>query len=259
MTGIASPKHLLASIHDVGPGSEAAVLRLAELLERRLGGPRFAMLVVPDHWGRHPLSQDRLFQARLRSWADSGIEMFVHGWFHKDDSENGGGQHRGAARLKARHMTAGEGEFLGLDEATALSRMLDGKALLEDVIGRPAAGFVAPAWLYGDGARAALRKAGLPIVEDHWRVWSAKSDATLAKGPVITWASRSTARTASSLAFAALARRVLPMMETVRVAVHPGDVTKKSLIASIDTTLKRFAATHTPSKYQDLCDSMAEQ
>lgn len=240
-------KRLLASIHDVGPGFERQVEQLCALLEARLGGPRFAMLVVPDHWGRHPLSEAKAFQAKLRAWSDAGVEMFVHGWFHRDLAE-----HSGVAQFKARHMTAGEGEFLGLDEATALQRMRDGKALIEDVIGRGTAGFIAPAWLYGEGARAALRQAGFALAEDHWKVWDARSGAVLAKGPVVTWASRSTMRTASSLAFAALARQALPWMSTVRIAVHPGDVTKDALLASIEATLRRFVRTHSPSRYGEL-------
>lgn len=240
-------RRLLASIHDVGPGFERQVEQLCTLLEARLGGPRFAMLVVPDHWGQHPLRDAQAFQSRLRAWSDAGIEMFVHGWFHRDAAE-----HSGVAQFKARHMTAGEGEFLGLDEAAALQRMHDGKALIEDVIGRETAGFIAPAWLYGKGAHCALRKAGFALAEDHWKVWDPRTDTVLAKGPVITWASRSTMRTASSLAFAALARQILPWMQTVRVAVHPGDVTKDSLLASIDATLQRFARTHLPSRYGEL-------
>lgn len=240
-------KRLLASIHDVGPGSEAAVDILAELFDRRLGAARFAMLVVPDHWGRAPLKAAPQFQARLRAWSDAGVEMFVHGWFHRDLAE-----HTGIARIKARHMTASEGEFLGLDEAQALARMEQGKALVEDVIGRPAAGFIAPAWLYGQGARAALRRSGLPLAEDHWRVWDTASERVLVRGPVITWASRSRARTASSLAFAGLARFALPMTRTVRIAVHPGDVTKPQLIASIDATLTHFVRTHKPSRYAQI-------
>ena len=247
MSQFTSHKRLLASIHDVGPGSERQVEQLGALLEARLGGPRFAMLVVPDHWAHHPLRENHAFQAKLRAWADAGIEMFVHGWFHRDVAE-----HDGLARWKARHMTAGEGEFLGLDEATAQQRMRDGKALIEDIIGRDCAGFIAPAWLYGDGARAALKQAGFALAEDHWKVWDAQSESVLLKGPVITWASRSAMRTASSLAFAALARQVLPWTRTVRIAVHPGDVTKDSLLRSIDATLQCFAQTHRPSRYADI-------
>jgi predicted deacetylase len=244
---MSSPRRLLASIHDVAPGFEEPVDRLVELLERRLGGSRFAMLVVPEHWAGSPLRASPAFQRQLRKWADSGIEMFVHGWFHQDRSA-----HRGVARFKARHMTASEGEFLGLDEAEALRRMVEGKALIEDAIGRPAAGFVAPAWLYGPGALAALAHSGMPLAEDHWRVWETGSQRVLVRGPVITWASRSSARAASSCAFAALARVALTRLPTVRIAVHPGDVTREDILASIDKTLTRFVCTHQPSGYADI-------
>jgi hypothetical protein len=243
----ATGKHLLVSIHDVGPRFAREVDQLAEKLSDLLGGPRFAMLVVPDHWGMAPLAEDRAFQARLREWSDAGVEMFVHGWFHRDVAS-----HSGAASFKARHMTAGEGEFLGLSEADARQRMEDGKALVEDVIGRPAAGFVAPAWLYGPGARAALRSSGFGLAEDHFRVWRPDDGEVLARGPVITWASRSTIRTASSIAFAVLARTALHLLETVRIAVHPGDVTKGSLLASIDATVTSFARHRMAGRYADL-------
>ena len=245
---MSSTKRLLASIHDVGPRFEAEVEHLADLLESRLGKGHFAMLVVPDHWGAAPRREDRAFQSRLRAWSERGIEMFVHGWFHRDTV-----QHSGAASFKARHLTAGEGEFLGLDEATALRLMREGKALVEDVIGREVAGFIAPAWLYGEGSLSALRQSGFALAEDHWKVWNASDQRVLARGPVITWASRSTARTASSLAFAALARTVLPhALDTVRIAVHPGDVTKPSILSSIDSTLSRFARSHRPARYTEL-------
>lgn len=240
-------KRLLVSIHDVGPASGGEVEQLAARLGDLLGGARFAMLVVPDHWGERPLAGDRAFAARLRAWADEGVEMFVHGWYHRDR-----GEHAGLAGFKARHLTAGEGEFLGLSQSEAARRMADGKALIEDIIGRPVAGFVAPAWLYGPGALAALAAAGFALAEDHMRVWRPASGATLARGPVITWASRTRLRTASSLAFAALARTALQPLKTVRIAVHPGDVTKPSLLASIDRTIAAFARSRPASRYASL-------
>jgi predicted deacetylase len=240
-------KRLLASIHDVGPGFADAVNRLAERLESSLGGPRFAMLVVPDHWGTHPLIRGSAFAGNLRRWAERGVEMFVHGWYHKDTA-----QHTGLNRLKARHMTASEGEFLGLSEHDAAVRMADGRALIEDITGVAVCGFVAPAWLYGAGARAALQRSGFVLAEDHFRVWSPATETTLARGPVVTWASRSRARTASSLIFAALARRALNPLATVRVAVHPGDVTKPKILSSIDATLTGFARRRQIGRYLDL-------
>lgn len=238
---------LLVSIHDVGPGFEREVDRLAGLLTDTLGCARFAMLVVPDHWGCHPIRSGTPFANRLRAWSESGIEMFVHGWYHKDTVE-----HRGISGLKARYMTAGEGEFLGLSYSEAARRMEDGRALVEDIIGRKAAGFVAPAWLYGSGAMNALRESPFDIAEDHMKVWIPQTGKVVARGPVITWASRSTARTASSLAFAALARHMLHPLRTVRVAVHPGDVAKDSILSSIEKTLRCFARSRPAGSYGSL-------
>lgn len=235
---------LLVSIHDVGPRFEREVDLLAERLGRALGGARFAMLVVPDHWRAAPLGRASAFQARLRGWADEGVEMFVHGWTHRDEN--------GTAGFRARHMTSGEGEFLGLSREEALRRMTDGRALIEDITGRPAAGFIAPAWLYGAGAREALRASGFALAEDHMKVWRPADGFVLARGPVVTWASRSRARIASSLAFAAIARAALRALPTLRIAVHPGDTGVPALLASIDRSLATALRTRMAGRYRDL-------
>ncbi len=240
-------RSLLASIHDVSPRFEREVDQLAGLLTDTLGCSRFAMLVVADHWGRHPIRSGTPFANRLRAWSESGIEMFVHGWYHKDTDE-----HHGISGLKARYMTASEGEFLGLSYREAARRMENGRALVEDIIGRKTSGFIAPAWLYGPGAMDALRDSTFDIAEDHMKVWIPQSGKVVARGPVITWASRSTARTASSLAFAALARQMLHPLRTVRVAVHPGDVTKESILYSIEATLRCFGKRRKVGRYQSL-------
>ena len=61
------------------------------------------------------------------------------------------------------------------------------------------------------------------------------NDRNLARGPVITWASRTRARLASSLAAAAALRR-LPV-PVLRVGVHPPDCRHPALVRSIETTL----------------------
>jgi predicted deacetylase len=239
---------LLVSIHDVSPKFEAQIDRLVTLVTRRMDVPRFAMLVVPDHWGDAPIVPGSAFATRLRNWAEQGVEMFLHGWYHRDEARHGSA----ADRFRARHMTAGEGEFLGLDRQTAARRMRDGKTLLEDVLGRPVAGFVAPAWLYGPGALAAAKDCGFALLEDHMRVWSPVSGEVLCRGPVITWASRSRARIASSLAVAAAARTLLPRRRGMRLAVHPGDTGVPPLVASIDRTIGALARGGRFGRYADL-------
>jgi predicted deacetylase len=236
---------LLASIHDVSPRFESEVDQLIELLGSHVGR-RTAMLVVPNHWGDAPIVPGSPFAARLRAWADAGIEIFLHGYYHRDDGPQG----TAVDRARARFMTAGEGEFLGLSRDDAAARIMEGRALLEDVIGRPIDGFVAPAWLYGSGAHEALREFAVPIAEDHLRVWSPASGRQLARGPVITWASRTRLRLLSSLAAAAALRHA--PIEVLRIGVHPPDVRHPALVRSIDKTLRTAARTRRVARYSDL-------
>jgi predicted deacetylase len=240
-------RRLLVSIHDVSPEFEPAVDQLYRRLTGLVRGP-LTMLVVPDYWRKAPLAAAPAFRARLRAWSASGVEMLLHGWSHRDETP----RHRGFASFKARHMTAAEGEFLGLSRDEAVRRLRDGRAALEDAIGRAVTGFVAPAWLYGPGAREALAAEGFAVAEDHLRVWRPRDGATIARGPVISWASRSRARTAASLAFAAVARHALAPLPTLRIAVHPGDVRKQSILDSIEQTVRVSAVGRECTTYGEL-------
>ena len=234
---------LLASIHDVSPCFEPQVDRLVATLSATLGEGRFAMLVVPDFWGVAPLKANPRFAARLRAWASQGVEMFLHGWQHRDPDPRG---------FAARHLTGGEGEFAGIGRAAAIHLLRSGRSLLEDVTGQPVAGFVAPAWLYSPQARAALASEGFALAEDHFRVWQPASGRIIARGPVITWASRSPLRLRASLVAAAVLSRALVRQRTVRLAVHPSDTASPALMASIDASLTRLARHHAPGRYRQL-------
>lgn len=237
---------LLASVHDVSPRFEGEVDALLARLAP-VTGEKVALLAVPDHWGSAPILSGTPFASRLRRWAEAGHEIFLHGWFHQDRSAHDSA----AARFRARHLTAGEGEFLGLDRAEAERRIRDGKALLEDVTGRPIAGFIAPAWLYGEGAHAALRNCGIVMAEDHWKVWRPRDGKVLARSPVVTWATRTPARLRSSL-WAAAALRALPMPGVMRLAVHPPDIRSRRAMASVEMTLSALAATRRCGSYAEL-------
>jgi hypothetical protein len=90
------------------------------------------------------------------------------------------------------------------------------------------------------------------MAEDHFRVWTPADGKIIARGPVVTWASRSRGRQLSSLAAAAVLRHGLRPTPVARVAVHPGDNGVPALLDSIDKTYARLAKTHTPSRYADL-------
>lgn len=227
---------LLTSIHDVSPRFEVEIDSLLDRLLPVTGSENLAMLVVPNYWGTAPLNQSPAFCRKLRDWSGQGMEIFLHGWHHR-------AKHLPTSRFdrfRTTYLTAGEGEFLAMRRENALRKMRDGRKLVEDIIGHQVSGFIAPAWLYGTGAHEALADAGFTLAEDHMHVWNPVSGATLATGPVVTWASRSTVRTASSLAFARIAPAILARYPVARVAVHPGDMSKPSILSSIDHCMSRL-------------------
>ncbi len=248
MTPSAPSKRLLLSIHDVSPRFESQVDRLHDLLSRYAPVDRIALLVVPNHWGTSPITPGSPFATKLRDLAHRGAELFLHGYFHRDDSKHDGR----LARLKATQMTAGEGEFLGIDEAAARIKMQAGKSLLEDIAGTPVAGFIAPAWLYGPGTSAALAEMNFALAENHFRVWQPGTGRTLARDPVLTWPSRSRSRILSSLAAARTLPLAMRFLPTARIGVHPGDARVPAIMTSIERAVAGLVQTHEPARYADL-------
>ncbi|HTI67201.1 MAG TPA: polysaccharide deacetylase family protein [Caulobacteraceae bacterium] len=244
----APARRLLLSVHDVSPAHAERISRLTEVIERRAGESPFAMLVVPDFHGGWPLAAHPAFRAWLRARADAGVEMFLHGLRHLDESRHA----TAMSRWKAGVMTAGEGEFLGLDRAEADRRLRDGRAELEDIIGRPVAGFVAPAWLYGPGALAAIAAQGFALAEDHFKVWRPSDGRVLARGPVITYATRTPARLASSLMVSRAATLGLRRLTNLRLAVHPHDVESPAVMREFERALAHYGSYRRISRYADL-------
>ena len=231
----------------MSPRFESEVDRLLDLLAPHVGD-RLAMLVVPNHWGDAPIVPGSPFATRLRAWAERGIEMFLHGFTHRDEA-----QHSGAAdRVRARFMTAGEGEFLGLVErgGGGAHRRRPSADRRRD---RPPDRRLRRARVaVRRRARARRsRQSGIPLAEDHLRVWSPATGAELAWGPVITWASRTRMRLASSLAAAAALRHA--PLEVLRIGVHPPDVRHPALVAKHRRDVpRRRDGTARPARYGDL-------
>lgn len=241
-------KRLLLSIHDVTPKHFERLKQIDAFLKEHGVGSRYAMLVVPDFWHQWPLEEHPEFQSWLRERADEGVEMILHGFYHRDDTV-----HRSAAaRFKASALTAREGEFLGLDRKLALERLQKGRDLLESILGRKIKGFIAPAWLYGEGARKALKIMNFEFAEDHWSVWSPQSGATLTTSPVISYASRSKGRILSSLIWSRVATVALRPAPVVRHAIHPHDFDVDCLISEISRALVSFMTHREPILYRDL-------
>jgi predicted deacetylase len=243
-------RHVLVCVHDVTPRHADRLREIDAVLATHGLRGRYSMLVVPDFWGEWPLDAHPAFCAWLRARQSEGVEMLLHGYYHRDDRTHDAS----FARFASRYMTAAEGEFLGLERGAADDRIARGQGVLERVLGQRATGFVAPAWLYGPGTRAALRTQGLEIAEDHLRVWSPNTGRTLLRSPVVSYASRTPGRVRSSIAWSRLSRILLWPLRVVRFAVHPHDLDVPRLAREIDGSLRHLLSHRSPLRYRDLAE-----
>lgn len=137
------------TLHDVAP---ATLARCQQLIGRLQGiAPMaFTLLVVPYYHGQRS-------SARFDEWLDArrqaGDELALHGLTHHDD----GAPADWLDHVRRRWYTDGEGEFAALDIAGATRRFNAGRRWFARRRW-PVRGFVAPAWLLGEGAWRALRR-----------------------------------------------------------------------------------------------------
>lgn len=123
------------------------------------GATPISLLVVPDYHRRAPVPADRAFVRAMEARLARGDELVLHGLFHVDTAP--------APRtlrgwIERRLQTRGEGEFAALQAAEAASRIERGVAMF-GTLGWPLHGFVPPAWLMSDAARAALADCAHPF------------------------------------------------------------------------------------------------
>ena len=147
---------LVVSLHDVSPLTrEVFTAMLRELAE--VGVTKTSLLVIPNHHHRGHMLEDAGFCRWVEGLAKAGHEVVIHGYYHQRPP-------RGDETTRQRWITGvytmGEGEFYDLsrDEATELlTRAKEDFAKLD--VPAPT-GFIAPAWLLGQAAAGAVKKAG---------------------------------------------------------------------------------------------------
>jgi predicted deacetylase len=235
---------LLVSIHDVTPALAVGVERLWALCAARDVRP--ALLVVPDWHGEWPLERHPEFVAWLRARAAEGAEIVLHGERHDEV-----GLPRGLAdELRAWGRTAGEGEFLTLDEPAARERITRGRGRLR-ALGLEPIGFVPPAWLARDAGHRAAGGSGLGFSEDDRAIHLFPSGRRL-RAPVVRWSARGSVRAWGSVAVARARWTLQGGAPLARVALHPQDLSHPATAAAIGPALDRWLARHRPVTYSAL-------
>ena len=217
-------KEMVVSIHDVSPRTrETCDAMLNDLAALDIA--RTSLLVVANHHHRGHFLDDPVFCRWLAGRVAQGHEIVIHGYFHQRECV-------ARARLRDRFITqvytAGEGEFFDLSRDDAAALLERAKTDFERFrreyaadSARPA-GFIAPAWLLGEAAAAAVRDAGfsyttrLATFED-LRTGEVIRSHSLVYSPRSAWR-----RVVSRGWYAWLARR-LQANPLLRLGLHPPD------------------------------------
>ncbi|MGB8168581.1 MAG: polysaccharide deacetylase family protein [Chthoniobacteraceae bacterium] len=234
---------LVVSLHDVSPSTRPASARiLAELAA--IGVSRTSLLVIPDHHHRGPLLADAAFRRWLAEKEQEGHEIVTHGYYHQRARRTG---ETTLQKITTRFYTADEGEFYDLDRATARELVARGNTDLQRA-GLHPHGFIAPAWLLGVEAAAALRELGveytttLGAVRDlkNERAWESQS---------LVWSVRSGWRRMASRAWNAVLFPRLRANPLLRISIHPVDLDHRAIWRQIRTLLARALADREPMTY----------
>jgi uncharacterized protein len=209
---------LVTALHDVAPRTLDACRAIAARLDSTGVAP-LALLVVPAFHGDPPFGRDSDTARWLRARQARGDEVVLHGYRHLADRA----PRPLGDRLRARLLSAGEGEFLALGEAEASARLSAGlDALAAAGLGRPE-GFVAPAWLLGEPARRAAARLGFAYTTTHRRIDDLARDLRH-PAPAVSLSCRTPLRAAASRVVVPYLWRAAARTAVLRAALHPIDL-----------------------------------
>jgi len=224
-TWVTLPAHeraaLSITLHDVAPATQARCEQLIRRIERIAPVP-LTLLVVPRYQGQPTTPVfDHWLDARLH-WGD---ELALHGLTHRDEAPPPRGW---IDHMRRRWYTAGEGEFAAIDASEATRRLNAGRRWFARR-GWPLRGFVAPAWLLGDGAWRALRRQPFHYTCTRTALLALTRGTPDAPLPAlharsIVYSTRARWRRAMSLQWNAMVARGERRQPWMRFELHPSDV-----------------------------------
>jgi uncharacterized protein len=231
---------LCIAVHDVAPATWQQCRTLLDLLDE-LGAPPATLLVVPQYHRLGSIAADGAFVRAIDQRVARGDELALHGYYHLDD---GPASRTPLEWLQRRHLTASEGEFAALTQHEAAAR-IDAGLRLFDRFGWNVRGFVAPAWLLGAGARAALKHTSLRYTSTHTHL-EITADGRCVAAPVISASTRSAWRRWTSRRWLRAARHLTRKAPLLRVALHPADASHAQMLATWRALLRELLIDRMP-------------
>jgi hypothetical protein len=224
-------------LHDVAASTEPACLRVLAAVRDVAGDVPVTLLVVPRYHGETPT-------VAFERWLDERVarkdELALHGLTHRDDGVADGW----VDRARRSGYTRGEGEFWALSRDEALARIDAGLAWFARQRW-PVAGFVAPAWLLGPGARAAVAQRPFEYTSTLRQLLHLPEGRAITSQSVV-YSTSSAWRRGSSLLWNALVARGVRGNRLLRLELHPRDADFAPVRRSWQAILARALADRRP-------------
>jgi predicted deacetylase len=228
-------KALCVSVHDVAPATWPQCERLLQAIHAVADIP-VTLLVVPAYH-HHPAPSDRHYERCLEHRLACGDELALHGYTHLDEAAPPTTWRDKFTRMV---YTRSEGEFYAIDAAEARRRLELGLAWFAQRHW-PVEGFVAPAWLLGDGAWSALMEFPFSYTTTMRRFYLLPARQALLS-PSLVYTVRNLSRRRMSSAWNSLLGRVLQDAPLVRLSLHPTDAGHPDVIRHVQMLIDRLAA-----------------
>ena len=217
-------KCMVVSVHDVSPATREVCDQMLQALAK-LDVTRTSLLVVPNHHHRGHFLDDPIFCRWLAERASEGHELVVHGYFHQRAARSG---ESWRDRFLTKVYTASEGEFYDLpgpEAAALLARAKSDFTRFREQYAPglpPPVGFIAPAWLLGADAGAAVREAGFGYTT---RLTSFENLRTgeITRSQSLVYSPRNAWRRVVSRGWNAWLARSLRRNPLFRLGLHPPD------------------------------------
>lgn len=242
---------LVVSVHDVAPGTATACRAWARDLDR-LGVPA-SLLVIPGPWRGPSILHDAETAVWLHRRVEAGDEVLQHGWLH--DSVPGGPHWR---QVVGKVVARGSAELVALDEDEAVRRLQRGREVL-DRVGFTVNGFTPPGWLASPGSLQALRRLGFRYTTSHIGIHPLPAGPVI-RAPALSHRPGGRGERVAVELLTRLSRRAAAAGRGVRIAVHPADRERPSLV---DATLRAIAEVvvlgAVPRTYGSLVSAVADR
>ncbi|MDB5764497.1 MAG: hypothetical protein JWQ21_3492 [Herminiimonas sp.] len=229
-------RSLCVSVHDVAPHTWPQCERLLQAI-REVADIPVTLLVVPAYH-HHPVTDaaryDRLLEQRL----SLGDELALHGYTHLDEGLAPGCLW---GKFTRQVYTQGEGEFSALGVNEARRRLTWGLEWFEHR-GWPVHGFVAPAWLLGDGAWQALDDFAFKYTTTLSRFYALPERRSLLS-PSLVYSARNGWGRAASRQGNSLWCGMLQNATLVRLGLHPNDAHYPRTVAHFQKLIEKLLMT----------------